>query len=102
MAAVLFRGTGWTGGQWPPKVVAGAGDSGTVRGISSSRPFDVQLYDGASTLIYRGGKAEAPKGSIPCNYPVNNAAFSVDGLSVAYTGGLFIYSASGSDIVITI
>lgn len=104
-STITVIGTGWAGGQWPPKAVVGAVQSGTVTGISSSRPFDVALYDGdgAANLLYTGGMSPVPTGigAVPVNKPVNNAAFSLTGLSIGYAGGLYLYSKSGSDIVLT-
>ncbi|WP_162600939.1 hypothetical protein [Paraburkholderia sp. C35] len=96
-------GTGYTGGG-VPKVVISAPPAATITGISSSRPWDVQLYSG-STLIYSGKQSSRPPvaGAVPVNYPVNNAAYAATGLSIAYTSSQLLYmnSKSGSDIVLT-
>jgi hypothetical protein len=114
---VLVRGTGYPastaaygtpGFGNPPQTspIQGAPVSGTITAISSSRPFNVQLFANPNFNTNPIITARSPAAAIPpLNNPVNNTAYSAPvngGSGVAYEGQLYIFSDSGSDIVLTL
>jgi hypothetical protein len=117
-STVTYHGKANNNGVWPPQLVPNTEIAGTVTGISSARPFSVQLFSGSNlnTPIYSSGAAMQPAAF---NNPagINSDTYSITGLSAAFTEGLFLAvcgsggmhagpgyvptDASGSDLIFT-